>query len=400
MVERTGMPAVKGLFLILGIVLSCLMCGDGYAVEPIKVGIATSLSGKYEKFGTEQYRGVKMWVDDINERGALLGRPVELITYDNQSDREICVWLYEKLITEDKVDLLIGPYSSGMTVAVRPVVEKYNFPMMVEGTAPSIWERGVKNMFGIFTPSEKSMETVLSMAAGKDLKRVALAYASTDFPQGVAQGVRKEVVKRSMQLVLDEEYNKDYKASAEFLPLVTRMKEANPDVVIVASYLLDAIAFTRQAKSAGLEPKMLVFTTGPALIKFGDALGPDTEGIISTVQWMRSQRMPGSFDFSFRYKQKYGVNADYNAAGGYAAGQIIEAAVRLAGSVDKDKVREQLKTMTFRSLIGHFRVDENGRQVGKPNYIIQWQEGRRRLIFPENLARFELVYPFLPWKDR
>jgi branched-chain amino acid transport system substrate-binding protein len=110
--------------------------------------------------------------------------------------------------------------------------------------------------------------------------------------------------------------------------------------------------------------------------------------------------MPGSSDFSFRYRLKYGVNADYNAAGGYAAGQIIEAAVRLAGSIDKDKVREQLATMKFRSLIGHFRVDENRRQVGKPNYVIQWQEGRRRLIYPENLARFEMDYPFPPWKDR
>ena len=400
MVDTTGRSAMKGLLLILGIVLSCLLCVSGFAVEPIKVGIATSQSGKYKIFGTEQYRGVKMWVEDLNERGALLDRPVELISYDNQSDREICARLYEKLLTEDKVDLLIGPYSSGMTLAARPVVEKYNFPMMVEGTAPSIWEEGVKNMFGIFTPSEKSMETVFSMAAGKDLERVALAYASTDFPQGVAAGVREDVVKQGMQLVLDEEYNKEYKTSAEFMPLVARMKEAKPDVVIVASYLLDAIAFTRQAKSAGLETKMLVFTSGPASIEFGEAIGPDTEGIISTVQWMRGQRMPGSFDFSFRYRQKYGVNADYNAAGGYAAGQIIEAAVRLAGTINKDKVREQLATMKFRSLIGHFRVDENRRQVGKPNYVIQWQEGRRRLIYPENLARFEMVYPFTSWKDR
>ncbi len=399
MLNRTGRSAIK-IFFIIGIMLSYLLCDSGYALEPIKVGIATSLSGKYKKFGTEQYRGVKMWVEDINERGALLDRPVKLIVYDNRSDREICASHYETLITEDKVDLLIGPYSSGMTLAARPVVEKYNFPMLVEGTAPSIWEPGVKNMFGIFTTSEKSMETVFSMAAGKDLKRVALAYAGTDFPQGVARGVREEVVKQGMQLVLDEEYNKEYKTSAEFLSLVTRMKEAKPDVVIVASYLLDSIAFTRQAKSAGLEPKMLVFTTGPALIKFGDALGPDTEGIISTVQWMRSQHMPGSFDFSFRYMQTYGVNADYNAAGGYAAGQIIEAAVRLAGSLDIDKVRNQLKTMKFRSLIGHFRVDKDGRQIGKPNYVIQWQEGRRRLIYPGNLTQFKLVYPFSPWKDR
>jgi branched-chain amino acid transport system substrate-binding protein len=392
--------AIKNLFIILSVVLSCLLYSKGYALHPIKVGIATSMSGAYEEFGTEQYRGLKMWVEDVNERGALLAHPVELIAYDNQSDPGLCASLYEKLITEDKVDLLVGPYSSGMTLAARPVVEKYNFPMMVEGTAPTIWEGGAKNMFGIFTPSEKSMETVLTMAAGRGLKRVALAYANTDFPQGVARGVREEVVKQGMQIVLDEEYDEAYKTSEEFLGLVARMIQADPQVVIVASYFLDSVAFTRQAKSAGLEPKMLVFTTGPALIEFGEALGPDTEGIISTVQWMRSQRMPGSFDFSFRYRQKYGVDADYNAAGGYAAGQVIEAAVRLAGSLDRKKVREQLKAMKFRSLIGHFRVDENGKQIGKPNYIIQWQKGLRRLVYPEELAQFELLYPFPQWESR
>ena len=151
MVDRSGRLSVKSLFSVFVLVLLLLLCGKGHAAEPVKVGLATSLSGKYETFGTEQSRGVKMWVEDMNERGALLGRPVELIIYDNESDRETCARLYEKLITEDKVDLLIGPYSSGMTLAARPVVEKHNFPLMVEGTAPSIWERGVKNMFGFLT---------------------------------------------------------------------------------------------------------------------------------------------------------------------------------------------------------------------------------------------------------
>jgi branched-chain amino acid transport system substrate-binding protein len=400
MVDAFRRTSMKGLFLFLGFVLSCMICGSVLAVEPIRVGLATSLSGKYQKFGAEQSRGLKMWAEDINERGALLGRPIELIIYDNQSDRETCARLYEKLITEDKVDLLVGPYSSGMTLAARPVVEKYNFPLMVEGTAPSIWSPGVKNMFGFFTPSEKLMESVISLAADQGLIRVALAYAGTDFPQGVARGVREQVAQYGMQLVLDEEYNKDYKNSSEFKPLVERMMETRPDVVIVASYLVDAIAFTRQAKSSGLEPKILAFSGGPSLREFGDTLGSDAEGVISTVQWKRSQRMPGSFDFAFRFRQKYGKNASYNAAGGYAAGQILEAAARLAGSVDKDRVREQLATLKFRSLIGHFRVDENGKQVGKPNYVLQWQKGQRRLIHPENLARFRIVYPFPSWKGR
>ncbi len=390
--------ALCGRIFFTVCVLLCLISSNVYAVKPIKVGIATSLTGKYGQFGTEQFRGVKMWVEDINERGALLGRPVELIVYDNQSQREVCAELYQKLIVEDKVDLLIGPYSSGMSLAARPIVEQFNFPMLVEGTAPSIWAQGINNMFGFLTPSEKSMVPVISMAASKGYKRVALAYANTDFPIGVASGVRAQLEEQGMQLVFDEQYAKEYKTSDEFLPLLTRMKATKPDLVIVASYLIDSIAFTQQAKLSELAPKMFVFSTGPAMSEYADALGKDVEGIMSTVQWDRSQRMPGSFDFSFRFQQKYGIHADYNAAGGYAAGQIIEAAVRLAGTLDKDKIRERLKAMKFRSLIGHFRVDENGRQIGKPNYIIQWQEGERRLIYPNNLARFEPNYLFPGWK--
>lgn len=395
--HKTALEWCSRSLLAVCVFLS-LSCSTAFAAEPIKIGIATSLTGKYGQFGIEQFRGIQMWEEDVNERGPLLGRYVKLVAYDNQSKHNVCADLYKKLVVEDKVDLLIGPYSSGMSVAVRPIVEQFDFPILVEGTAPSIWAPGVKNMFGFLTQAERSMEPVVSMAAGRGLKRVALTYAKTDFPQGVADGVRKQVAAHGMKLVFDEQYDKEYKTREEFFPLVTRMKAAEPDLVIVASYLIDAVAFTRQAKSSGFEPKMLVFTTGPAMHEYVEALGRDAEGIISTVQWDRGQRMPGSADFSFRYKRKYGVDADYNAAGGYAAGQIIEAAVRLAGTLDKDKIREQLKTMKFRSLIGHFRVDEDGRQIGKPNYLIQWQEGKRRLIYPKNLALFELLYPFPGWK--
>jgi len=149
----------------------------------------------------------------------------------------------------------------------------------------------------------------------------------------------------------------------------------------------------RDLKAAGVKPKMLGFTIGPGLLEFGDQLGPDAEGVVGVVQWLRSSREPGAQDFAYRYKQRYGANPGVYAVIGYSAGQILEAAVRLAGTTDHDAVREQLRTMYFHALIGSYNVDDTGRQKGRRNYVLQWQDGQRRLVAPENVAERSLIYP-------
>ena len=157
--------------------------------------------------------------------------------------------------------------------------------------------------------------------------------------------------------------------------------------------LEDSIALVQHLKQAGVTPNMMAFTIGPALFEFGNQLGADAEGIIGIVQWLRSVPLPGSEDFAYRYRQRYGHNPGVYAAIGYSAGQVIEAAVRLADSTAHDAVREQLRSMQFRSLLGEYQVDETGRQIGKRNYLLQWQDGHRRLVAPDNVAERALVYP-------
>jgi branched-chain amino acid transport system substrate-binding protein len=121
---------------------------------------------------------------------------------------------------------------------------------------------------------------------------------------------------------------------------------------------------------------------------------------MGVASWMRSARIPQAQDFSYRYKQQFGHDASYHAAYGYAAGQVLEAAVRLAGSLDKDAIRKQFRDLRFRSLIGHYRVDESGQQSGKEIYVMQWLEGERRLVLPKRLRERPINYPFTPWSDR
>ncbi len=362
--------------------------------KKILIGTTASLTGRYAKLGREQLQGIQMWVDSVNARGALLGRKVKLLHYDDKSDPETCARLYEKLITEDGVDLLLGPYASDMNLAASTVAEKHQFPMIATGgAADSIWERGYANVFGTETPASGYMDALLDFAKEKGLRRIGLVYEGTDFPREIAKWVRTDASALGMEIVFEEEYGQ---GTTRFHDLIERLKATEPEVIIGGSYLVDSVAFTRQAAEAGLEPKILAFTVGPGVREFGDALGPKAEGVMGIVQWLRSALLPRAQDFAYRYNRRYGYNAGPHAASGYAAGQILEAAVRLAGSLDKGKVREQLSSIKTRSVLGHYRVDETGKQIGKPGYVLQWQDGERRLILPLEIAERRVVYPYMP----
>ncbi len=365
---------------------------------PIRVGVTVSLSGPYDGPGSVELEGIQMWVHDINQRGALLGRKVELVYYDDESDPLSSAMLYERLINEDKVDLLLGPYSSDITMAASSVAEKYQFPMVATGAASdNIWARGYQNIFGVDDVATRYMNLLIESAANAGLKTIALVYADSEFPRRVAEGVRAQAAAHGMQLVYDQEYALD---SADYAKLVSGMMTAQPELVIGGTYLDDSIAIVREAKRQNFSPKAFAFTVGPALKEFVATLGDDANGILGVVAWMRGAAMPMAMDFSYRYKIKFGGNASVQAALGYGAAQVLEAAVRLAGSLDKDAIRKQLSEMKFQSLLGRYKVDETGRQTAKSTYVMQIQTGFRLLVLPKELQDSKIQYPFTPWSER
>ena len=361
---------------------------------PILVGTTQSLSGRFAQEGRQQLEGMLMWMNDINARGALLGRRVELIHYDDHSDPDRVATLYDKLINERRVDLLIGPYSSELTMRATEVAERENFPIVTAAaSADSIWNRGYKNVFGIDVPSSNYMDIAVAEAAARGAKSVALFYAEGDFAEDVARGVRREVKKHGLQLVMDRQYTPDkmdFKVLAEEL----RAIESRTDVVLGATYLSDSVAIGKAlGPGKRLEVDMVALTVGPALADFRTMLDNNVEGVVGVVQWLRSVRLPGAQDFAYRYRQANKHNPGVHAAIGYSAGQVLEAAARLAGTTDRDALRSQLSELRFRSLVGHYQVDETGRQVAKRNYLLQWQDNQRRLVAPANIAERKLIYP-------
>jgi branched-chain amino acid transport system substrate-binding protein len=368
------------------------------AKELVVGGTSVALTGKYARTGQEQLQGFQMWVEEVNARGGLLGRKVKLVHYDDESKPDTGAKLYEKLITEDKVDLLIGPYSSDVTMAASTVAEKHNFPMVSTGASASeIWERGFKNTFGLYTPANTYMDQIMEFAKAKGLKRVALIYENTAFPRDVANGVRAKAKELGMQIVFEEEYGK---ASTDFSSMIVKMKAKKPDVVVGGSYLPDSTAFMRQAKENRFYAKIFAFAVGPGLPDFGKNLGLDAEGVMGNTQWEPELKLPGVKEFSDKYKAKYGHEPGYHAGGGYGAGQVIEAAVKKAGSIDHDKVRKALHELDIQTVFGRFKVDATGKQIGKPGYSIQWIDGVRHIILPDEAATHKPVYPFRDWAKR
>lgn len=376
-----------------------------FAQEVARIGATMSQTGKYADFGIEALQGLEMFVADVNGRGGASGAPVELVVYDDESDRDTAARLYEKLIVEDKVDFLVGPYGTPLTLAATEVAERYDVPIVVTGSGLGIFERGMRNVFGLYTPAPEIMRPILELAKEKGLSRIAMAYADNEAPTSMAEGVRSKVATSGMELVLDESYDRNEMQPAQFGGLIARMAATQPDVAVFGSYIEDSVGLLEAAKAAGFAPDIMVFSFGPALYDFGAMVGiENANGVMATSQWKRGEHMPGAFDFSFRFKKLTGRNASYPAAGAYATGQVIEAAARLAAAAgkrrDRDEIRNQLRTMNFTSLLGPYRVDATGLQTGKPIFIIQWQEGRRRLVYPDDLARYGMIYPFPAWASR
>ncbi len=371
-----------------------LLGGVSHA-DTIRVGTTQPLTGKFKEFGEEQLRGIQMWVHDINARGALLGKDVELVYYDDYSEADRSALLYRQLIEKDKVDLLIGPYSSGTTLAASTIAEQHNFPMVASAaSAEKIWQRGYKNIFGTDVPAARYMHIAITAAQENGAKTFDLISSDSEFSRDVAIGVRQEIARRGLTLQMDEVYQLD---QTDFTALAKKLRNSKGEVLLGATYLHDSLAIRKALMALGgtmrVKKDMVALTVGPALREFGDQMGPAAEGIVGVVQWLRSVKKPGSQDFAYRYRLKYGYNPGVHGVIGYSAGQVLEAAVRLAGSTDKDTVREQLKTMTFHSLMGSYAVDETGRQIGKRNYLLQWQDDRRRLVAPQDVAERKLIYP-------
>ncbi|HWN02459.1 MAG TPA: amino acid ABC transporter substrate-binding protein [Candidatus Dormibacteraeota bacterium] len=368
------------------------------AQTPIKIGASMSVTGTYAKPGSYQKEGYDICIDELNGKGGLLGRKVELVIYDDQSQPATAVKLYEKLITEDKVDAVMGPYSSAVSEAVANVTEKYKKVMVAPLAATtSIFKKGRKYIFMVITPAENYLDGLIDMAAKRGLKTVAIINEDTLFPKASAAGTAEAAKKRGMQVVLQEAYPK---GNTDFSALLVKIKAANPDVIAAGTYFDDAVAITRQMKELNVNPKMFGLTVGGDLPEFYDLLKQNAEYIYGSTQWDESLPYPGQKEFLAAYTKKFKHEPSYHAAAGYAGCLIYGEAVKRAGTLDADKVREQLLKMEIKTAFGDYKVEPDGFQVAHKMVMLQWQDGKRVVVWPDDLASGKMRYPTPEWGKR
>jgi branched-chain amino acid transport system substrate-binding protein len=368
------------------------------AQAPIRIGASLSLTGTYAKPGSYQKEGYEVCADEVNAKGGLLGRKIEFVLYDDQSAPATAVKLYEKLITEDKVDAVMGPYSSAVSEAVANVTEKYKKVMVAPLAATtSIFKKGRKYIFMIVSPAEVYLEGLIDMAAKRGLKTVAILNEDTLFPKASATGAAELAKKRGLQVVLQEAYPK---GNTDFSALLVKIKALNPDVVAAGTYFDDAVAITRQMKELGVNPKMFGLTVGGDLPEFHDLLKQNAEYVYGSAQWDESLPFPGQKEFLAGYKKRVKGEPPYFSAAGYAGCLIYGEAVKRAGALDADKVRDELLKLKTKTAFGDYAVDADGFQIAHKTIMLQWQDGKRIIVWPEELASGKVRFPTPPWSQR
>ena len=383
--------------LVLAVAVAMLSM-PAAAQGPIRIGASLSLTGTYAKLGKNQHEGYQLCIKDLNAKGGLLGRKAELVMYDDQSLPATAVRLYEKLITEDKVDAVMGPYSSPVSEAAANVTEKYKKVMVAPLAATtSIFKKGRKYIFMVITPAESYLEGLIDTAAKRGLKTVAVINEDTLFSKAAAAGAVDLAKKKGMQVVYQEAYPK---GNTDFSALLTKVKAANPDVIAAGTYFDDAVALTRQMKELNVNPKMYGVTVGGDLPEFYDVLKQNAEFIYGATQWEHTLPYPGNQEFFDAYKKEFNHEPSYHSAAGYAGCIIYAEAVKRASSLDADKVREQLLKLETKTMFGEYKVDADGYQTAHKMVTFQWQGEKKVTVWPDDLAQAKPRFPTPPWSQR
>jgi branched-chain amino acid transport system substrate-binding protein len=386
--------------------------GLAHAQAPIRIGASLSLTGSFAALGQNQHRGYQLCIKHTNEKGGVLGRRLELIVEDDQSQAPVAVGIYEKFITKDKVDAILGPYSSPITEAVANVTEKYRMPMMAAGAAStSIFRKGRKFVFMNYSPAEVYLEGLIDIAAKRGLKTVAVLNEDTLFPKVTAAGTVELAKQKGLKVVLAEAYPK---GTTDFTALLRKVAAAKPDVITAATYFDDAVAITRGLKALDINPKLFGVTVGGDVPKFYETLGRDAEFVYGASQWLPelvtlragglipiARQYPGAADFVEAHNKEFsGAGLSYHTVAGYGGCQIFVEAVKRAGALDGERVRNEILKVDTHTAYGAFRVDGGGFQTAHKMVTFQWQDGKKVIVWPEELAADRPRFPTPPWNKR
>jgi len=396
--RRVIMRGHRGFLSLVALFVTFViwMPWSSVAQQPIQIGASISITGRDAVQGGYVREGYLLCKKHMNEKGGVLGRPIQFVIHDDGSDGKTAIRLYEKLITEDKVDVVMGPYGSPITDVVADVAERHR-KLMVAPTAgtTSIWEKRRRYLVMVLSPLEASTAGTIDLAARNGLKTIGLIDALAR--PAIVKGALELAKKNGLEVVVHETYPP---GTTDFSAILNKVKAAKPDVLVAGAPPSDAIAITRQMRELDVNVKMYGATPGGGLPDYYKALGKTAEFVYAGSYWEPGLPYPGNREFVAAYQKEFTRAPSFYSAASYAGCQLFADAVRRAGSLDSDKLREELLKVKTKTVFGDFAVDERGFQIGHKAVTIQWQDGRPVVVWPDEVATGKPRFPTPPWSQR
>ena len=378
------------LLTVLAAVAASAVLTTAQAADPVRIGYSLGKTGILAGACPVQKEAYELWKDQVNAAGGLdIGgtgkRMIEFVEYDDQSDASKAVQIYDKLITDDEVDLLLAPCATYIHVAIVPVLERNGFPV-VGNTSISAMVRdlGAKNMFFVYPLPDQMGASLAELLEAQGVKTVALTALQLTFSLEAKKFLLPELEKRGIEVVFDQEYPPDLK---DMTTIIAGMKRADPDAVLALTYPADSLLYMTAAREQALNPDFQLVILGPSHPFFLDKFGKNAEGIISLGMYNHNnEKWPRAKPFYDAHVAKYDKPPDVvDTVVGYASVEILEQAVAKAG-LDRDKLREALSTMRFETILGPAEFDDTNNNVLLPAGWVQVQNGVNEVIWPPEIA--------------
>jgi branched-chain amino acid transport system substrate-binding protein len=404
----------KRLAGVLALVSGLLAGGAAMADDVIRLGAAVSLTGRYSTNGEHTQRGYDLAAALINERGGVdvdgTKYQLEIVYYDDESTAARGAELAERLIQQDGVEFMLGPYSSGLTKAIAPVTEQYGVPMVEgNGASRSLFTKGYRYLFAVLSTSEQYLASAINLAAERATElgnspsdlTVALAFENDPFSQDVREGVIEDATRHGMQIVIDDLLPRELNDMAATLAKVAALQ---PDVLVISGHAKGAATAIRQIQEMQINVPLLAMThcdSADIIGKFGAA----ADYTLCASQWAptltyRDDYFGSASDYADQFSAAYGYVPPYQAAESSAAVLTFVDAFQRAGTLDQDAVRDALAATDMQTFYGNIRFDETGKNIAKPMVLYQVQDGEYVVVAPTEWAAADLIHPRPNWADR
>ena len=384
------------------------------ADDTIVLGAAVSQTGKFATSGLHTQNGYDFAVDKINAMGGIkVGDKtykLQIKYYDDESEATRAAELTERLVGQDGIKFILGPYGSPITAAMAPVVEKLKVPMIEgNGASRSLFTKGYKYTFAVLSTSDQYLSSAVDLAAekaqeaGKDPKEVRLALAMGDdnFSQDVRAGILEAAGKHGMQIAIDDKLPD---AFTDMSATLTKVRAIKPDVLLISGHEKGALTAARQIAEQKIDVPMLAITHCDSADIIGQ-VGPAAEYTLCASQWAPSltykdQWFGTAADYSKAFTEKFGHEPPYQAAESTASVLAYVDAFQRAGTLDPQTVRDAIAATDMETFYGHIDFDDTGKNIAKPTVLLQVIKGQYQVVAPTTWATQKPVYPRQNWADR